>query len=82
MHNCLMGLVECVPNFSEGRDREKIEEIKKAIASVESVKILDVEMDPDHNRSVLTFVCESGNAVEAMFRGIHTAGKREDEGMH
>ncbi|MGC8608708.1 MAG: glutamate formimidoyltransferase [Thermoplasmata archaeon] len=77
-----MGLVECVPNFSEGRDREKIEEIKKAIASVESVKILDVEMDPDHNRSVLTFVCESGNAVEAMFRGIKRAAELIDMDKH
>ncbi len=51
-------LVECVPNFSEGRRREVVEEIMQAIATVPGVTLLDSEMDADHNRSVLTFAGE------------------------
>ncbi len=77
-----MGLVECVPNFSEGRDRDKVDEIVKAISSVKSVRILDVEMDPDHNRSVVTFVCDSKDAEEAMFRGIKRSSELIDMDKH
>ena len=45
-------IVECVPNFSEGRRREVVDEIVHAIAGVPGVVFLDSEMDPDHNRSV------------------------------
>ena len=48
-------LVECVPNFSEGRDAAKIDAIVQAILEVPEVVLLDRESDPDHNRSVLTF---------------------------
>jgi len=47
-------IVECVPNFSEGRDAAKIEAIVEAIRSVPGVAILDCQMDADHNRSVVT----------------------------
>ena len=49
-------LVECVPNFSEGRDAAKMEAIVAAITAVPEVTLLDREADADHNRSVLTFV--------------------------
>jgi glutamate formiminotransferase len=48
-------IVECVPNFSEGRRSDVVEQIKEAIASVSGVKLLDLEMDADHNRCVVTF---------------------------
>ena len=63
-------LVECVPNFSEGRRQEVIEEIVSTIKSVPQVWILDVESDPDHNRSVVTCVGEPEAALEAMYQAI------------
>ena len=48
-------LVECVPNFSEGRDAATIESIRAAIAAAPGVQVLDVTRDPDHNRAVITF---------------------------
>ncbi len=48
--------IECVPNFSEGRDREIIDAIAQAVRAVPGVRVLDLSSDPDHNRSVLTFV--------------------------
>ena len=48
-------LIECVPNFSEGRDAETVHAIQQAIRSVSGVILLRSEMDPDHNRSVITF---------------------------
>ena len=50
-----MSLVECVPNFSEGRDQATISAIRDAIASVQGVVVLDVSSDHDHNRTVVTF---------------------------
>ena len=52
----LPNIVECVPNFSEGRDRNKIDEIAATSSSVENVYVLDIHMDADHHRSVITFV--------------------------
>ncbi|MHA1741001.1 MAG: glutamate formimidoyltransferase, partial [Candidatus Thorarchaeota archaeon] len=49
-----MKIVECVPNFSEGRRKEVIDALAEAIKSVEGVRLLDVEYDYDHNRSVFT----------------------------
>ncbi|MHB1440427.1 MAG: glutamate formimidoyltransferase [Cuniculiplasma sp.] len=77
-----MKIVECVPNFSEGRDREKVESITREIGSVETVKILDMEMDASHNRSVVTFTCEPQYAVEAAFRGIKKASEIVDMDNH
>jgi len=51
-----MKLVECVPNFSEGRRPEVVAAIRDAIAKVEGVSVLDVSSDASHNRSVITFV--------------------------
>ena len=65
-----MKLIECVPNFSEGRRPEVIAAIRDAIAAVPSVVILDVSSDPSHNRSVVTFVVGAEHAVAAAFAGI------------
>ena len=77
-----MALVECVPNFSEGRNREIVQAIVDSISAVDSVKILDMEMDADHNRSVITFVCEPKNAVEAAFQGVKKAASLIDMFKH
>ena len=58
-------LFEAVPNFSEGRDRDKISRITAAVREVGGVRILDLHSDPDHNRSVLTFTGEAEAIVEA-----------------
>src|SRR6185503_9105493 len=68
-------LVECVPNFSEGRRREIVEMLIQTIAEVPGVLLLDHEMDPDHNRSVLTFAGEPDPVAEAAFR---VAAKAKD----
>lgn len=77
-----MQLVECVPNFSEGRNREVVDKIVAAIQSVKGVKILDMEMDPDHNRSVVSFIAEPDKAGSAAFEGIKTASKLIDMTKH
>jgi glutamate formiminotransferase len=74
-------LVECVPNFSEGRRLAVVEEIENAIASA-GVKILDREMDTDHNRSVITCVGEPNAVAEGAFRGIRTAARLIDLETH
>jgi glutamate formiminotransferase len=66
-------LVECVPNFSEGRDAARVDAIIQAILSVPDVALLDRESDADHNRSVLTFVAAPAAAVEAAFRAVEKA---------
>jgi glutamate formiminotransferase/formiminotetrahydrofolate cyclodeaminase len=75
-------IVECVPNFSEGRDEAKIELIVKAIASTPDVFVLDREMDADHNRSVITFAGEPDAVVEAAFRAAATAVELIDVNQH
>ena len=60
-----MKLIECVPNFSEGRRQEVINSIADAIRSTPGVTLLDVESNPDHNRSVISFVGESGPVKQA-----------------
>jgi len=57
--------VECVPNFSEGRDPSKVDKIAKRIGSVPGVHVLDVHMDPDHHRSVITFAGSAAGVEEA-----------------
>ena len=52
----MQALVECVPNFSEGRKPETVLLIAEAIAAIETACVLDTHIDPDHNRSVITFV--------------------------
>ena len=75
-------LIECVPNFSEGRRPEVIEAICKAITEEDGVVLLDHEMDPDHNRAVVTFVCDPKLAVDAAFRGIKKASELIDMSTH
>ena len=75
-------IVECVPNFSEGRRKEVIEAIAAAIASVAGVRVLDREMDADHNRSVITFVGDRGAVAEAALRGAEVAVERIDMNQH
>jgi glutamate formiminotransferase len=66
-------LVECVPNFSEGRDQAKIDAIVAAITAVPDVVLLDRESDNDHNRCVLTFVGPPAAVVEAAFKSVEKA---------
>jgi glutamate formiminotransferase/formiminotetrahydrofolate cyclodeaminase len=75
-------LVECVPNFSEGRRPEVVNAIRDAIASVEGVSVLDVSSDASHNRSVITFVAPVESAVDAAFAGIQAAAERIDLCQH
>src|ERR1700687_382673 len=77
-----MKLVECVPNFSEGRRPEVINAIRDAIAAVEGTSILDVSSDCSHNRSVITFVPPVDTAVDAAFAGIKAAAERIDLCKH
>ena len=77
-----MKLVECVPNFSEGRRPEVIEAIRDAIAAVEGVSVLDASSDTSHNRSVITFVVPVEMAVDAAFAGIRVAAERIDLCKH
>jgi len=66
-------LVECVPNFSEGRDEARVRAIADAISSVPGAVLLDLEMDTDHHRSVITFVAPPEAAVEAALAGAAKA---------
>ena len=79
-------LIECVPNFSEGRNRETIDGIVGAIASVEGVKVLDVDPGEAANRTVVTFVGAPEPVVEAAFRGARKAAElidmRRQHGTH
>lgn len=77
-----MKLVECVPNFSEGRDKAKIEALVDAAKAVPGVKVLDVESDPDHNRCVLSYVAPPDAAVEAAFRAALKARELIDLNVH
>src|SRR5690242_3768059 len=65
-------LVECVPNFSEGRDPATIDAIVAAVRSAGAV-VLDRTSDPDHNRSVVTFAAPAGVVEEAAFQAVQQA---------
>lgn len=75
-------IVECVPNFSEGRRPEVIEAIINEIRAVPGVRLLDFSSDADHNRSVVTFVGEPGAAREAAFRATAAAARLIDMNEH
>ncbi len=77
-----MKLYECVPNFSEGRNEEVINALKEAIESVPDVKLLDMEKDPDHNRSVFTFVGTAEGVLDAAFKAIKVAVEKIDMNRH
>ena len=78
----MMRLVECVPNFSEGRDLKKIEQITNEIQSVEGVKLLDVDPGKDTNRTVVTFVGEPEAVLEAAFKAIAKAAEVINMAQH
>ncbi|MDX1939941.1 MAG: glutamate formimidoyltransferase [Saprospiraceae bacterium] len=75
-------LIECVPNFSEGRDPAVIKQITDAIESVEGVQLLDVDPGKATNRTVVTFVGAPEAVVEAAFRGIQKAAELIDMSQH
>jgi glutamate formiminotransferase / formiminotetrahydrofolate cyclodeaminase len=75
-------LVECVPNFSEGRRPDVIAAIRDAILSVSGVTVLDVSSDVSHNRTVITFVAPPAAAVDAAFAGMREAQARIDLTKH
>jgi glutamate formiminotransferase len=75
-------IVECVPNFSEGRRREIVDRIVKDMQQVPGAQVLDVQSDVDHNRSVVTLVGEPQPLVEAAFRGIARAAESIDMNHH
>ena len=75
-------LIECVPNISEGRDINKINEIAKQVETVEGVKLLDIDPGKATNRTVITFVGEPDQVVEAAFRLIKKAKELIDMRYH
>jgi len=75
-------LVECVPNFSEGRNRETIAALEAALRSVPGVRVLDVQTDASHHRSVFTIVGPPAAAAEAAFRAMGVAKERIDLTRH
>lgn len=75
-------LVECVPNFSEGRDRALIDKIVAAMAAVKGVKVLDVDPGADTNRTVVTLIGEPAPVAEAAFQGIRRAAELVDMSKH
>jgi glutamate formiminotransferase / formiminotetrahydrofolate cyclodeaminase len=75
-------IVECVPNFSEGRRPEIVEAIVAAVTSVPNIYLLDREMDADHNRAVLTLVGPPESIGEAAIRGVEVATKHIDLTKH
>src|SRR5437763_15019778 len=75
-------LIECVPNFSEGRDAAKVDAIVAAMSSVPGVYLLDREMDADHNRSVITLAGEPDAVEEAALRGVGKAMELIDLTQH
>src|SRR4030042_1573817 len=75
-------IVECVPNFSEGRRKDVIDKIVYSIRSGPGIKILDVESDPDHNKSVITFTGGKDTVQEGAFRGARAASELIDLNKH
>ncbi|MBQ9399909.1 MAG: glutamate formimidoyltransferase [Bacteroidales bacterium] len=77
-----MRLIECVPNFSEGRDQNVIDSIVAAISSVDAVKVLDVDTVRDAGRTVVTFIGEPSAVCEAAFAAVRTSAELIDMRMH
>ncbi len=75
-------IIECVPNYSEGRDRSVIDRIVSAISSVKGVRVLDVDPGEATNRTVVTFVGEPEPVLEAAFRGAEKAKELIDMRLH
>ncbi|MDC0145279.1 glutamate formimidoyltransferase [bacterium] len=77
-----MKLIECVPNFSEGKNKDIIDSITSEISSVSDVKLLDVDPGKDTNRTVVTFVGEPESVIEAAFLAISKASELIDMSSH
>ena len=77
-----MPLVECVPNFSEGKREEVVQQIVEAIKKAGKITLLDSRMDPDHNRAVVTFIGEPNECVKAAFAGCKKAAELIDMNEH
>src|ERR1041384_166596 len=75
-------LVECIPNFSEGRRPETVRSISNAISASENACVLDTHIDPDHNRSVITFVAPPENVVDAAVNAVRRAAELIDMRTH
>ncbi len=75
-------IIECVPNFSEGRDSDKIEEIASSFRNRDGVKFLDIQKDGDHNRSVITVVGEPDPLKEAVILAVGKAIQLIDMSVH
>ncbi len=75
-------MIECIPNFSEGRRTDVIDAIVKTIADVTGVAVLDLHCDADHNRSVVTFAGQAHAVAEAAFRAVQVAAERIDMREH
>jgi glutamate formiminotransferase/formiminotetrahydrofolate cyclodeaminase len=75
-------IMECVPNFSEGRDASVVDQITSEIGAVDGVKVLDVSMGKDTNRTVVTFAGTPDAVVEAAFRAIRKAGQLVNMAVH
>src|SRR5690554_248107 len=77
-----MRLIECVPNFSEGRDKKILDAIAASITAVKNITLLDVDPGAETNRTVFTFVGAPEDVVEAAFQAIKTAGELIDMSQH
>lgn len=75
-------VVECVPNFSEGRNRDTIEALAAEVRQVPGVRLVNVSADPDHHRTVLTFLGAPGAVAEAAFQCARSAVERIDLRFH
>ena len=79
-------IMECVPNFSEGRDKQKIEQIVECFRAKENVKLLDYSSDEDHNRSVVTVVGEpealKAAVIEAIGKAVELIDMTQHKGQH
>jgi glutamate formiminotransferase/formiminotetrahydrofolate cyclodeaminase len=78
----LLKIIECVPNFSEGKRQDIIDALADTIRSIEGVRLLDVEFDPDHNRSVFTFIGEPQKVKEAALKAAELAVDKIDLAKH
>ncbi|MEG1414196.1 MAG: glutamate formimidoyltransferase [Mucinivorans sp.] len=75
-------IIECVPNFSQGRDIAVVEAIERAIRSVDGVKVLNVDRGQDANRTVFTYAGAAGAVCEASFRAVELASQQIDMRVH
>ncbi len=75
-------IVECIPNFSEGRRIEVVDAIESALSSVDGIWILDRHVDPDHNRSVITLAGRPDSLADSIVAGVGAASERIDLRLH